>query len=397
MRISSSQMYATGVSNMLDQQAKLVKTQSQLATGQNRLSPSDDPVGAVRSLELTRAQEKTEQYDRNGTLLDSRLRLEESVVSSSIDVLQRVRELSIQANNATQSNESRQSIAAELRQQLDNIVAYANTTDSSGNYIFSGYQEGGAPISKTAGGYVYNGDDGQRQIQVGPARSLPDGDPGSEVFMNILNGNGQFQTAINPANTGGGVIDAGSVTDLSQFNRESFTIRFTSENQYDVLDAGGAVVSSAAYQDGGDILAGGMAVKIKGPVAAGDEFNIAPAQRQDVFSMVEALAVSLETQRNSPSGRALQNSEINTAISNLDQAMDHLINKQATIGSRLQSLERQTDLNAGASLQISTSLSLVNDLDYAEAVSRFSQQQASLQAAQQAFSKVQGLSLFNYL
>ena len=397
MRISSSQMYATGVSNMLDQQAKLVKTQSQLATGQNRLSPSDDPVGAVRSLELTRAQEKAEQYDRNGTLLDSRLRLEESVVSSSIDVLQRVRELSIQANNATQSNESRQSIAAELRQQLDNLVAYANTTDSSGNYIFSGYQEGGAPISKTAGGYVYNGDDGQRQIQVGPARSLPDGDPGSEVFMNILNGNGQFQTAINPANTGGGVIDAGSVTDLSQFNRESFTIRFTSPSEYDVLDAGGTVVNSAVYQDGGDILAGGMSVKIKGPVAAGDEFNIAPAQRQDVFSMVEALAVSLETPRNSPSGRALQNSEINTAISNLDQAMDHLINKQATIGSRLQSLERQTDLNAGASLQISTSLSLVNDLDYAEAVSRFSQQQASLQAAQQAFSKVQGLSLFNYI
>ncbi|GAA4082607.1 flagellar hook-associated protein FlgL [Zhongshania borealis] len=397
MRISSSQIYATGVSNMLTQQAKLVETQSQLATGQNRLSPSDDPVGAVRSLELTRAQEKTEQYDRNGTILNSRLGLEESVVSGSIDLLQRVRELSIQANNATQSNESRQSIAAELRQQLDNLVSYANTTDSSGNYIFSGYQEGSAPISKTASGYVYNGDDGQRQIQVGPARSLPDGDPGSEVFMNILNGNGQFQTAANAANTGGGVIDAGSVTDPSQFNRESFTIRFTSESQYDVLDAGGAVVSSAAYQDGGDILAGGMAVSIQGPVAAGDEFTIAPAQRQDIFSMVEALAVSLETPRNSAGDRALQTSEINTAISNLDQAMDHLINTQATIGARMQSLERQTDLNAGASLQIATSLSLVNDLDYAEAISRFTQQQASLQAAQQAFSKVQGLSLFNYI
>ncbi|WP_373077195.1 flagellar hook-associated protein FlgL [Zhongshania sp.] len=397
MRISSAQMFANGVNNMLNQQVKLLKTQDQLATGQRIGSPADDPVGAVRSLELTRAKEKTEQFERNGHILDSRLRLEESTVSNSIDVLQRVRELSIQANNATQSSESRQSIAFELRQQLDNLLSYANTKDSSGHFIFAGYQEGSSPFSKTTGGYVYNGDDGQRQLQIGPARSLPDGDPGSEVFMNILNGNGKFQTGANPANTGGAVIGEGSVTDLSQFNRESFTIRFTSPTQYDVLDSGGGVLSSAAYQDGGSITAGGMSVQIKGPAAAGDEFTLAPAQRQDLFSMVEALAVSLETPRSSASGRALQNGEINTAISNIDRALDHLINKQTSIGSRLQSLERQTDINAGASLQIQTSLSLVNDLDYAEAVSRFSQQQAALQAAQQAFSKVQGLSLFNYL
>ncbi|WP_373089970.1 flagellar hook-associated protein FlgL [Zhongshania sp.] len=397
MRISTSQLYANGVNSMLSQQAKLSKTQLQVATGQKILTPSDDPVGSVRSLELTRAKEKTEQYERNGNLLGSRLRLEESIVNNSVDVLQRVRELSVQANNATQSNESRQSIAFELRQQLDNLLSYANTKDSSGHFIFAGYQEGSSPFAKTAGGYVYNGDDGQRQLQVGPARSLPDGDPGSEVFMNILNGNGKFQTGSNPANTGSAVIDAGSVTDLGQFNREAFTVRFTSSSQYEVLNAGGAVVTGAAYQDGGDISVGGMSVKIKGPAAAGDEFTIAPAQRQDLFSMVEALAVSLETPRNSNSGRALQNSEINTALSNIDQAMDHLINKQTGIGSRLQSLERQTDINAGASLQIAENLSLVNDLDYAEAISRFSQQQAALQAAQQAFSKVQGLSLFNYL
>ncbi len=120
MRISTSQLYANGVNSMLSQQAKLSKTQLQVATGQKILTPSDDPVGSVRSLELTRAKEKTEQYERNGNLLDSRLRLEESIVSNSVDVLQRVRELSVQANNATQSNESRQSIAFELRQQLDN-------------------------------------------------------------------------------------------------------------------------------------------------------------------------------------------------------------------------------------------------------------------------------------
>ena len=127
MRISTSQMYTNSVTSMLNQQSKLAATQQQLSTGKRILTPSDDPVGAVRSLELSRAQEQTEQYMRNSELLDSRLRLEESVVGSSIDVVQRIRELTVQANNDSQSNESRLSIASELRQQLDNLLAIPKT------------------------------------------------------------------------------------------------------------------------------------------------------------------------------------------------------------------------------------------------------------------------------
>jgi flagellar hook-associated protein 3 FlgL len=397
MRISSSQMYTNSVTSMLNQQSKLAATQQQLSTGQRILSPSDDPVGTVRSLELNRAQDQTEQYLRNADLLDSRLRLEESVVDSSIDVVQRIRELSIQANNDSQSNESRLSIASELRQQLDNLLSYANTKDSSGHFIFAGYQEASTPFSKTASGYSYNGDDGQRELQIGPSRRMADGDPGSEVFMGILNGNGQFIASAASANAGTGIINAGSVVDVQAFNRAAVTIRFNSDSQYDIVDDGGAVIDSGDYLSGGDIRVGGMAVSIEGVPASGDEFTLAPSKRQDLFSMVDALAQSLETPRNTPTSRAAQHNDINTAISGFDQALDHLIQTQSNIGARMESLQRQTDINEGASLQISENLSLINDLDYAEAISRFSQQQAALQAAQQAFAKTQGLSLFNYI
>ena len=397
MRISSSQMYANSVTSMLNQQSKLAATQQQLSTGQRILSPSDDPVGTVRSLELNRAQDQTEQYLRNADLLDSRLRLEESVVDSSIDVVQRIRELSIQANNDSQSNESRLSIASELRQQLDNLLSYANTKDSSGHFIFAGYQEANTPFSKTASGYSYNGDDGQRELQIGPSRRMADGDPGSEVFMGILNGNGQFIASAASANAGTGIINAGSVVDVQAFNRAAVTIRFNSDSQYDIVDDGGAVIDSGDYLSGGDIRVGGMAVSIEGVPASGDEFTLAPSKRQDLFSMVDALAQSLETPRNTPTSRAAQHNDINAAISGFDQALDHLIQTQSNIGARMESLQRQTDINEGASLQISENLSLINDLDYAEAISRFSQQQAALQAAQQAFAKTQGLSLFNYI
>ncbi|RNL64652.1 flagellar hook-associated protein FlgL [Zhongshania marina] len=397
MRISSSQMYSNSLTSMLNQQAKLAKTQQQLSTGQRLLNPSDDPVGTVQSLELNRAQDQTSQYIRNADLLDSRLRLEESVVGSSIDVVQRIRELTIQANNDSQGNESRLSIASELRQQLDNLLSYANTKDSSGHYIFAGYQEVSTPFSKTASGYTYNGDDGQRELQIGPSRRMADGDPGSEVFMGILNGNGKFIASASTANTGTGIINAGSVADVQAFNRDSVSIRFSSASQYDIIDDGGAIIDSGNYLSGGDILVGGMAVSIEGEPAAGDEFSLAPSKRQDIFSMVESLAESLESPRNTQTQRAAQHNEINAALSGFDRALDHFIQTQSNIGSRMESLQRQVDINEGASLQIAENLSMINDLDYAEAISRFSQQQAALQAAQQAFAKTQGLSLFNYI
>ena len=58
-------------------------------------------------------------------------------------------------------------------------------------------------------------------------------------------------------------------------------------------------------------------------------------------------------------------------------------------------LER--DENANGFLRLERQTSELNDLDFAEAVSRLNLQTTALQAAQQAYIKIQGLSLFNYL
>lgn len=397
MRISTSQIFSMGLGAMLDKQTDLVRTQQQISTGQRMLSPSDDPVAAVRNLELSRAKDRTEQFERNTQLLDSRLRLEESVLSESVTLLQRVRELAVQANNATQSNESRQSIALEIRQHMDSLLAYANTQDSDGRYIFSGYQQSTPAFSLTNAGITYNGDDGQRLLQAGPGRQIADSDPGSAVFMAILNGNGQFSASATATNQGDAIVAVNAVSDPGSFSGQTLTVQFTSPDRYEIVDASSAVVGSGTYVPGADIVAGGMSFQIEGQPATGDSFTLQPAQRQDVFSMLDELATSLEQGRGDAAGRAQQTSEINHAMGNLDQALDHILGKQTEVGARMASLDRQIDINAGASLQIEENLSLVNDLDYAEAITRFNQQLTSLQAAQQAFSKVQGLSLFNYL
>lgn len=70
---------------------------------------------------------------------------------------------------------------------------------------------------------------------------------------------------------------------------------------------------------------------------------------------------------------------------------------RATVGARLNAVDAQKDVNDGFKLQVQETLSKLQDLDYAEAVSRLNLQLTGLQAAQQSFLKIQGLSLFNFL
>jgi flagellar hook-associated protein 3 FlgL len=84
-------------------------------------------------------------------------------------------------------------------------------------------------------------------------------------------------------------------------------------------------------------------------------------------------------------------------IAAIDVAMERFDSVRSAIGARMNALDQQKGLNEGTVLDIRESLSKIQDLDYAEAISRLNLQTTVLQAAQQAYVRVQGLSLFNHL
>lgn len=85
------------------------------------------------------------------------------------------------------------------------------------------------------------------------------------------------------------------------------------------------------------------------------------------------------------------------AITDIDTAFTQIFDIRAKIGARMNAIDDQKDANTAFDLATSQVRSTLEDLDYAEAISRFNQQLTALQASQQAFIKVQDLSLFNYL
>ena len=67
------------------------------------------------------------------------------------------------------------------------------------------------------------------------------------------------------------------------------------------------------------------------------------------------------------------------------------------VGADLNVAERQKDLVSGVKLRLQTTLSNVEDLDYAEAITQMNKEMLALEAAQSSFAKISQLNIFNYL
>jgi flagellar hook-associated protein 3 FlgL len=402
MRISTSQIYEKSLNAMLDQQAGVNQTQLQVSTGRRILKPSDDPTQSARILDLGQALATNQQYQLNADTTRYRSSLEDSVLGSVTDLLQRARELTVQGANASQSNETRRSIAVEVRQRLDELLALSNTKDANGEYLFSGFKGQTQPFARSGNSFSYSGDQNQRYLAVGPGIQVAERDPGSEVFQRVRNGNGTFNTADNPANTGTGIIDPGSASNA--FVTDTYTITFaqvlpTDPITYSVTGAVSGVVVAAGtpYVDGAVLAFNGVTTNVKGTPANGDSFSLTPSTHQDVFTTLQNLVNTLETGAGDPASTARLNNGINRALTDIDQDIGKMLEVRAQVGARLNTIDSQKDTNDDFTLHLQSTLSDIQDLDYAEAASRLNRQLLGLQAAQQAFVKVQGLSLFNFL
>lgn len=229
MRISTQLMQNLAIDAMQNQQSRLSKTQQQLASGQRVLTPADDPSASAQALTTRENLSKIDAYQHNITQARSKLEFEDNVVNSFTDAVQRVRELALQGANASQTPETRASIAVELRQVLDQMMDLANTKDANNEYIFGGYRSQTQPVQyDNAGAYSYQGDSGQRFLQISATRQIAVSDPGDSAFFAVREGNGQFAVSDNAANTGTGIIDTGSVTDVAAFkaNIDNYEVIF---------------------------------------------------------------------------------------------------------------------------------------------------------------------------
>ncbi len=405
MRVSSNTIFDNNVASLGQQQARLLQTQQQIATGRRMLTAASDPVAATRALDIAQADATITQQTLNRGAARDPISIAESTLQSVTTLIQDAKTAAVYAGNGTLTPADRASLATDMSGRLQELMGLANNTDGSGNHLFSGFQSKTAPFVDSPAGVIYNGDDGKRMIQVSAGRQIAANDSGADVFMRIKDGNSTFSVQATPANTGTGVISVGSVANPAALvPGNNYSINFTSPTTYDVTYTNPTAVPPVAttpvagmtgkpYVSGQAIAFDGIQFDIKGAPVTGDSFAVKPSSNVSLFKTLSDLITSL----NAPVSGANVANALNTGIQNLDNALSNVLNVRATLGLRLNEIDALQVTGENMGLQLKQTLTTLQDTDYNKAISDLNQQQITLQAAQKSFTQVSNLSMFSYM
>ncbi len=154
MRVTNNMLINNMIGYIGNNLKRLEKYQYQLATGKKVAVPSDDPVVAARSLKLRTDVAEIKQYKRNVEDAQAWMEITEDTTGSLIDVLQRTRELIVDAANGTKNPDDLKNVNEEIQQLKEQAIHLANTT-YAGRYIFSGFKTN-KPLLNSDGTFAIN-------------------------------------------------------------------------------------------------------------------------------------------------------------------------------------------------------------------------------------------------
>ncbi|MDQ2077344.1 flagellar hook-associated protein FlgL [Marinimicrobium sp. ABcell2] len=280
MRVSTSQIYNLANISMTNAQSAVNRTNEQISTGKRVLSPADDPVAATKILRLNQELARADQFDKNISAAEHALNQEEVALDGIVNLLQRMKELSVQAGNTgVLTRNDYQALAAEVDSRLEELLNLQNTRNSSGQYIFAGHQGSTRPFVADGGGnYSYHGDEGQLRLQASENVTVPVSDSGKRLFVDIKSSHNTFDTfpsSSNRANPPAG-ISVGQVIDqeaFDQFYPRDLKITFNADEALDPPQAnftiterasGKVLMANEPYSHGDTIELHGMQFDITG-------------------------------------------------------------------------------------------------------------------------------------
>ncbi|GAB3630434.1 Flagellar hook-associated protein 3 [Pandoraea terrae] len=411
MRISTSMIYDQSMRSMSQASSDLLSTQAQLSSGKRVTTPSDDPLAAAQAVAVNQDYELNAQYALNRNTVNTQLQLEDSTFGNVVNTLQHVMSQINAAGNATLNDSDRSAIATDLQSSFQQLLSLANTTDANGQYMFSGFMGGSAAYTATATGAAYTGDTGVRYVQVGPNRQIAINDIGSSIFQGIQPGTAARIISGSSTNTGTGTFSQPSVTNVADPTiNHKFQISFGSDvtttpptPTYTVTDLTDLTATpvTANYTSGQPIAFGGMSVTVTGTPAVGDKMTVQPAATAgtNVFDNLQSLINTLKAPLSGTNGvgQATLTNALATFNQQFSNTYDNITTIRTTVGSRMNELSALNNIGDSNSVAYQTQLSDLQDVDYYSATTKFTQLQASLTAAQQAFMQTKKLSLFNMM
>jgi flagellar hook-associated protein 3 FlgL len=187
MQVSTSLQFDRASQQMVSIQNDLAKSQAQISAQKQVINPSDAPDQAATITRLKSVITRQDTYTTALNQVQARLDAESTNLTNASDVLVRIKELAVQANNGSQGQVSRLAIATEMKGLRDQLLSLANSTDPSGNYIFSGSKVHTPAFTQNADGSAsYTGDQTRMHVAVGEQRAIAINRPGTNAFTRVV-------------------------------------------------------------------------------------------------------------------------------------------------------------------------------------------------------------------
>ncbi len=406
---------------------EIQKTQNKVSTGKNILVASDDPLGAVELSGLSVVRDQITQYERNIQNASERLGLLDKNFEGLNIILIRAQELIVQASNDVLGPSDREAIAIEVDEMKNEIMSIANSQDANGSYLFSGYKTKNLPFSKDLTGLIkYNGDRGVASLSISESNVIQTTLDGGDVFQNIVGEDKKsfslfslledISASIRTASSGVNGVKSVGQAELNIINQnpgtwsfdiigtsgsQNISLEIVSDNPTEVVDkinlyTNTTGLTASLKEDGKTILltdAKNGPIEIKNLSVYGvDNAQISPKSFIEVKTK-DAIGNFLGKNQILYDDNQRPAKQLDKIVS----AQSHISNQRGTVGARVNSLERQSDLLTERKNAVEKDISDISEADLSELVTNLQSMLTSMQASQQAFVKVSQLNLFDYI
>ncbi len=181
VRITQSLLASRVLYNLQNNLERMALLQEQLSTGRRLNTPSDDPVDFPRDLSLRNQIAVNRRYRSNIEQAKTQLELTETTLDSVTNLIQRARELTVQAGNST-NLETRAAINQEVGEILQQLIDLGNTS-YGGKYIFGGSNTDEKPFVYEDGAVKYYGNDETVKALIGQSIAVGMNLTGNETFI----------------------------------------------------------------------------------------------------------------------------------------------------------------------------------------------------------------------
>jgi len=383
-------------SQILANAEAMQQTQRQLTSGKRITRPGDDPAAAAAGVRMRAQQSRDAQYLRNIEHARTWLDTTDRVLSDVGDLLGRARELAVQASTGTFTKGDTAQLAEEIDAIRNQIISAVNGTVDVDQHVFSGQKSDVLPlVLDSNNNAAYQGDTGVNTTSADGGDLTAANGITQISAQSPVTSKGDYTLEVSAPTNGSVTI---TLTRASDGKQESQTVAVPASGAQTPIEFStvgvNVVVNSALTQINSVNKFTVDGLGLGHEVAQGSvlETNISASAMLPILAQLKTFHDALLKD-----STANVNTASNTAIGQIDTAVDQMLSLRAQVGAKTNHLDFAQARGEARDVENGRLISANEDIDLTEALSRLTTQQTVYKASLEIGSRVMQSSLMDYL